>query len=264
VYEDEQIEIALLGGNVSESVVRVGNTVRKAVTASTPAVEALLEHLAEVGFESAPRTLGRDERGRHVLEFIPGTMADAYGRPPLTMAELRRVGRLIRDLHDAVAGFVPPVDAAWNVVIPSDGGELTDDGDVICHRDLAPWNLVFADDGRWVFIDWDGAGPGPRLWDLAYAAHGFVPLLPAGDPASDAPRLRAFADGYGLDERQRRAFPELIVGHTRGMYDLLRRGSETGEEPWAGLYAEGHGDHWGPAADYIEANLETWRRALLA
>jgi hypothetical protein len=40
---------------------------------------------------------------------------------------------------------------------------------------------------RWVFIDWDGAGPGSRLWDLAYAAHGFVPLAAGGDPAADAP-----------------------------------------------------------------------------
>ena len=47
------------------------------------------------------------------------------------------------------------------------------------------------------------------------------------------------------------------------MYELLRRGFETGEQPWARLYAEGHADHWGPAADYIEANLEVWRRALL-
>ena len=85
----------------------------------------------------------------------------------------------------------------------------------------------------------------------------------AGNPADDAPRLRAFADGYGLDDGQRRSLPELIVRHTRAMYELLRRGFETGEQPWARLYAEGHADHWGPAADYIEANLEVWRRALL-
>ena len=32
--------------------------------------------------------------------------------------------------------------------------------------------------------------------------------------------------------------------------------------PWARLHAEGHGEHWTAAADYIERNLPSWRRAL--
>lgn len=256
----DDLEIPLTGGNVSASVVRVGVTVRKPASASTAAVEALLKHLASAGFDGAPRALGRDERGRVVLEFVPGTMADAM--PPMTEQELRRVGRLIREYHDAVADFVPPANAAWNVLIPADREEL------ICHHDLAPWNLVrgVRDDGgeRWVFIDWDGAGPGSRLWDVAYAAHGFVPMAPDGDPVVDAPRLRSLVDGYDLDEQQRSALPELIARHTRGMYELLKRGSQTGEQPWARLWSEGHGEYWGAAASYIDKHLETWRKALLA
>ncbi|GAA1807720.1 phosphotransferase [Luedemannella flava] len=249
------LEIPLVGGNVADSVVRVGETVRKPATAATPAIEALLHHLADAGFAGAPRTLGRDERGRHILEYVPGAMADTL--PPMTPAELRRVGGLIRELHDAVASFRPPPGLTWGTLFEPDGD------DIICHNDLAPWNLVCSE-GRWVFIDWDGAGPGTRLWDLAYAAHGFVPLSPGGSPSVDAPRLRAFADGYGLDERQRRALPPLIVARTRAMYDLLHSSSLTGAQPWARLYAEGHGDHWGPAATYIERNLDTWTAALLA
>jgi Ser/Thr protein kinase RdoA (MazF antagonist) len=67
------------------------------------------------GFGGAPRALGRDERGRQVLEYVPGTLA--MEAPPLDSAGLCRVGRLIRDLHDASAGFEPPPGARWNVAI---------------------------------------------------------------------------------------------------------------------------------------------------
>lgn len=244
--DNEGVEEVLAGGNVAAAVVRVGDTVRKPVTQATPAVEALLDHLKD--FPGTPRHLGRDDRGRQVLEYIPGTIHDI----PADDRELHRVGRLIRDLHDALADFRPPANAVWDVVIPPDRADL------VCHHDLAPWNLVRAEN-RWVFIDWDGAGPGSRLWDLAYAAHGFVPMAPDGDPKQDGPRLRALTDGYGLDDHQRVELPALIVAHTRAMYDLLRTSTT---EPWARLHAEGHGDHWGPAADYIERHLDVWHAAL--
>ncbi|MDQ2814937.1 MAG: phosphotransferase [Actinomycetota bacterium] len=244
----------MAGGNVPGGVVRVGDTVRKPAGPWTPAVEALLGHLHAAGFGGAPRSFGRDVAGRQMLEYVPGPMA--HDLPPLDAAGLHRVGELVRSLHDACEGFEPPPGARWNVVIAPDRHDL------ICHHDLAPWNLVLGTD-RWVFIDWDGAGPGSRLWDLAYTVTGFVPMTSQGDPAADGLRVRALADGYGLSAAQRRQLPPLIAAHTRAMFELLRDSARTGEQPWARLFAEGHGDYWGPAADYIERHLDTWRRALL-
>jgi hypothetical protein len=90
-----------------------------------------------------------------------------------------------------------------------------------------------------------------------------VPLAAGGDPQADGERLRALVDGYGASEQQRLELPSLIEAHTRGMEQLLRASAVTGAQPWARLYAEGHADHWGPAADYIGAHLEQWRAALL-
>lgn len=249
-----EIEEPLRGGNVSSHVVRVGDTVRKPCSAATPAVEALLRHLRSVGFEGAPRPLGRDDQGRQVLEFVPGELAQS--RPAMDHDGLHRVGALIRGLHDAAASFVSPAGAQWDVVIRPDREDL------VCHHDLAPWNLV-RDGERWVFIDWDNAGPGSRLWDLAYAAPTFVGMAAGNQAETDAARLRSMVDGYGLDRADRLRLGPLMVAHIRAMYDLLLAGSRTGREPWARLFAAGHGDHWGPAADYIEANLVTWRRALV-
>jgi Ser/Thr protein kinase RdoA (MazF antagonist) len=253
---DVEAEEVLTGGNVAARVVRVGSTVRKPSLAHTAGVEAVLTHLAESQFEGAPHTLGRDEHGRHVLEYVPGALADTL--LPLSPDELHRLGRLIRELHDTMETFQPPSDATWHVVVPDPTG-----GDLICHNDLAPWNLV-RDDERWVFIDWDNAGPSTRLWDLGYAATGFVPFAPGGDVQVDGPRLRALADGYGLDLEQRLALPAHIAAHTRGMYELLVHGNRTGEQPWARLHAEGHADYWGPAAAYIEEHHDAWVMALVS
>jgi Ser/Thr protein kinase RdoA (MazF antagonist) len=249
-----EAEYPLTGGNVADGVVRIGDTVRKPAGPQTPAVDALLAHLHDSGFTGAPRPIGRDDQGRQVLEYLPGQLA--HDLPPLDSAGLHRVGALIRDLHDASEGFLPPPDAHWWVVIPPDRADL------ICHHDLAPWNLVLGAD-RWAFIDWDGAGPGSRVWDLAYACTGFVPFEPDGDPAADGPRLRTLADGYRLTRSQRADLPVLIGAHTRAMYHLLHDGAATGEQPWARLYAESHGDYWGPAAEYIDRHLGDWARALL-
>jgi aminoglycoside phosphotransferase len=249
-----EIEVPLSGGNVTAGVVRLGRTVRKPVTPATPAVQAVLGHLEEVGFTGAPRSLGLDDQGRQVLEHVEGPVA--HGLPPMALADLTRVGRLVRDLHDALASFRAPAGARWEVAIAPDRHEL------VCHHDLAPWNLVLGAD-RWVFIDWDGAGPGSRLWDLAYATQSFTPLHAGGDPDHDAPRLRALVDGYGADHAQRQQLLGLVEAHTRAMHDLLVDGARTRRQPWARLHAEGHAQHWGPAADYVADHFDVFTAALL-
>ena len=72
-------------------------------------MHALLAHLHAAGFRGAPRPLGIDERGREVLTFVPGTVPWADGFHLLDGdGELRQASRLIREFHDAAAGFTPP------------------------------------------------------------------------------------------------------------------------------------------------------------
>jgi aminoglycoside phosphotransferase (APT) family kinase protein len=76
----------------------------------------------------------------------------------------------LRAWHDATVDFAPP-DADWG--LPQSGPR-----EVICHNDFAPYNCIFSN-GRLVgAIDFDLCSPGARLWDLAYTAYRFVPLLP--------------------------------------------------------------------------------------
>jgi len=131
------------------------------------------------------------------------------------------------------------------------------------HHDLAPWNLVIGP--RWAFIDWDLAAPGTRLWDVAYAVHGFVPLSasPRWQRRDAGSRVRVFADAYGLDEPQRRELVSMLARRTRAMHEFLARQARAGAQPWAGMWDDGHGDAWQADADYIQANEAAWAAALL-
>ncbi|MEU8261864.1 phosphotransferase [Micromonospora sp. NPDC048999] len=242
-----------LVGNVTAGIVRVDDTVRRPTGPWTNAVDALLAHLHAVGFTGAPRPLGRDDRGRQILEYVPGELGDHTGT--YSLDELTSIGAFLADLHRATATFVPPPAAAWQQVIPPDGDEL------VCHHDVAPWNLVRSARG-WVLIDWDGAGPGTRLWELAYAAQSMAGMRPDRPLGESAERLRALVDGYGLATAQRPALAALLGRRARAMSDLLRRGARDEVQPWARIHAE-DGAYWRDTAALLEAHVQRWTAALM-
>ena len=246
--ENEQL---LTGGNASGSVVRVGSTIRKAWADSTPSVHDFMASVRNAGVD-VPAVLGRDDRGRQILEFVPGCLA--IDSDPLTRSELGRVGAMVRAIHDASATFVPADTAMWTTAIPAPGAEL------VCHNDLAPWNLIIGD--RWVFIDCDAAAPSTRLWDLAYAAQTFTLSNTGRDPHEAAQDLAAFVHGYGADQELRDALPTALVSRAAAMYDLLWSSHQSGREPWGSMYADGHGDHWRRATEYAERHRGIWVQAL--
>lgn len=249
--DDEQV---LTGGNATEEgVVRVGSTVRKLWTSSTPSVVEFLAAIRGAGVD-VPEVFDRDEQGRQVTEFVPGPLALDAG--PLTHAELHRVEAMARQIHDASETYVPAADARWTTAIPAPGAEL------ICHNDLAPWNLIIGD--RWVFIDWDAAAPSTRLWDLAYAAGAFT-LSDTGQPPREAARnLAAFIDGYDADKRLRERLPAALGRRAEAMHHLLETSHRSGREPWGSMYADGHGEHWRATSDYTTHVRVLWAETLLA
>jgi hypothetical protein len=216
-------------------VVRIGDTVRRRLYPWSDAVHSLLRHLEHVGFPYSPRFLGIDDEGREVLTFIEGTTGlDGYvegverGSDVWAMvasdAGLEHFARLLRAYHDAVADFVPAVDAEW-----STGHDVLQPGQILLHNDFAPWSVVWDDHGVPVgILDWDFAAPGPAIDDVAYALGSSVPCCSDEDAMRwrrfDAPpdrraRIERFASAYGLAStdglvdamlRRQRAF---AVGH---------------------------------------------------
>ncbi len=182
----------LTGGNVGGAE-RIGRTVRRATGPWTESVHDLLRHLHDRGLVEAPDVFGYDERGREVLTFLPGRVPDVDGEV-LDDATLVDAIGWVRRFHDLVADY--RVDGAWrNVHRPMAPDEL------ICHHDVAPYNMALSSSGygeRVVGVfDWDMAGPGRPIDDLAFAAWNCVPLFRDVGAQRSADRLRAMAAAYG-------------------------------------------------------------------
>ncbi|MGV9598437.1 phosphotransferase enzyme family protein [Streptosporangium sandarakinum] len=263
VTSPQRDEEELTGGGVNH-VVRTGATVRRPTGRWTPAVHALLDHLAAIGFTGAPASHGFDSEGREILDFLPGQVPDhplpEYARSDST---LRAVGALLRDYHDATVGFAAPADADW-YFSPRSPAE------VICHGDIAPYNCVFRDGHPVAFIDFDTAHPGPRVWDVAYAAYRFVPLA---DPHREdgippvkeqARRLRLFADAYRLGDTDRDALTDTARARLDHLVGHMHDQADAGNEAFAAHIARGDDLLYRADAEHIARHQAVFRNALTA
>lgn len=238
-------EILLSGGNVTP-VVRIGDTVHRMMNAWSPAVHDLLRYLELQGFTGAPRFLGIDAQGREVLTFIPGEMGDYPLKSYIWSDEvLVEVARLLRRFHDITASYAAPEGANWQFTFPE-----VHRHEVICHNDVAPYNMVFASGKPVALIDFDTAGPGPRIWDVAYAAYRFVPISYATDmqaqglakPALQARRLRLFCETYGsmLPEQ----VLEIVEDRVQSLCATLIERAGAGDYAYQRMIDEGHLAHY--------------------
>jgi hypothetical protein len=250
--EADRAEIPLGGGDVTEGVVRVGDTVRRPVGPHSPLVHALLTHLESVGFEGAPRFLGIDGSGREVLSYIDGEVA---GRPrPLWIADetrLASVGRLVRAYDDAAASFTPPPDALVDTAPAEPAGIPPAPAyppELIGHVDITPENVVFRHGQAYALIDFDLAKPATRADEMFNAMLWWAPLSDPRDVDPllrdvDVPRRsRILADEYGLSGTDRERIMEVAMLRTRRAWYLMKQRAETQGGGWQRMWDEGVGD----------------------
>ncbi len=196
---DEEV---LRGGVANAGAVRrVGSVVVRPANEHSATIHALLRHVRHAGFAGVPEPISLDTGGEERLVFIPGDVPfPPFPKWSQTDEILASTVNLLRRFHDATVGFVAPEDATW-----SDEMADPDGGDVICHNDVCPENVVFRSGEAVALLDFDFAAPGDRLFDLARLALMTVPLDDPDDAARTGRigldpfvRLRVAADAYGL------------------------------------------------------------------
>lgn len=200
--------VEVLQGGVANAgaVVRIGDHVERPSNPHSDTIHRFLRHVRNAGFGGASEPVSIDGDRERVV-FVPGDVpVPPYPGWSQSDDALVSVARLLRDLHDASAGFDTSA-TTWSNEMRD---ERLGDEPVICHNDVCPENIVFRDGEAVALLDFDYAAPGRRVFDLTAMARMCVPIdddvnapklgwTPADRPA----RLRLVADAYGLDAAQR-------------------------------------------------------------
>ncbi len=258
----------LAGGNLTQ-VTRSGETILRTTGFWSPSVHRLLQHVRAEGFTQAPIFWGHHEDGREILSFVPGSCPEDY--PFMTTVEQYRhvitsIARLLRQYHDATASFVVQPQDRWLLRYPG-----TLDAEVICHNDIAPYNVTFVDGHPYGLIDFDTACPAPRIWDIAYALYRFVPLSAATfDPKRQTYRhyvreqeaplrqelVERFFAAYGC-QRPVDVF-DIVIQRLQNLLQFMSQEAAAGNVVFQQLQAAGHAQLYHRDIAFIRENQQDW------
>lgn len=245
-----------LGGGYVNTVVRVGNTVRRQVREPRAFVRQLLGVLEDARWAGAPRFLGVDEQGREILSWVEGHVPwSGVDEPPSVYDEgsVARVAQLARELHDLTAE-----------------SPLAEGAEVVCHNDLSLKNTVYrqtVENGivTWrpvAFVDWDLAAPGLRLHDVAHIAWQWAANT-TSTPDTAARLVRVAADAYGLDGAARAELVDTILWWQDRCWRGIQAGIESGAESVRRLAEAGAAEAVRADYDWTLRNRHTLHAALV-
>jgi 8-oxo-dGTP pyrophosphatase MutT (NUDIX family) len=242
-----------LPGGQTGGAVRIGGTVRRPTGAWTPAVHDLLAFLDRAGLDAVPGVLGTDVRGREIVTYLPGEVS-ADG--PVSDARLAALAAWTRRYHDIVAEYRPAPTMTWRSGAPSTPWPA---GQIICHNDLAPYNVAYRGEAVSGVFDWDMAGPGRPLEDLAFCAWNAVPFTRTIDPVDAARRLRVLASGYGAEPE---AILAAVAPRVGSAIVRIRAGQQRGDPGLLALARAGEPDRTAARLASFETTVASIERAL--
>lgn len=262
-------EEVLKGGNVNH-IVRKADTVLRPTGYWSSSVHKLLKHLENQGFEGAPRFLGMDESDREILTFISGEVpGDDYPElKPYMWSDETLVGlaRLLRAYHNATVGVNLTSEDKWQLSYVDER-----EHEVICHNDAALYNVVFQEGKPVALIDFDMAGPGPRMWDIAYSLYTTVPLASFAPDYSSGATVLYQSDLHGEERRRRihlffaaygtpipNELKQWIIKRLTTLCDTLRNGAADGNPAFLKMVDEGHLAHYESEIQFVIDRFDEW------
>lgn len=245
-----------LQDNEKRPIVKIGNEVHRPTYWWTESVHDLLNHLASVKFDKAPKVLGFDDEGREVVSYIDGQSGRDGWFKIHSDEGLANFARLLREFHNAVASFQPKADSKWAF---SNGTPKP--GEIMCHGDFGPWNIVWDGNTPIGIVDWDLVLPAKPQFDILYALEYSAPFrddeAALRDHHFDYPpdrkhRIEVFLEAYGPIKLGDIVTGVAEVQRQTGRHEKIL--ADKGLQPQVDWVAEGDLDKVEERAKWTETN----------
>lgn len=152
-----------------------------------------LHWLESEGLGGIPHVSGLDEDGREIVSYVEGRGVPVDDEVVLDEVLVEAVTWL-REFHD-IADDYAPGPRIWR-----QSGDVPVDlepGQIICHNDPGAYNWIIQSGHFVAMIDWDLAGPGDPIDDLAFLCWTGIPLYRPIQDAEVIRRLDLVVDTYG-------------------------------------------------------------------
>jgi aminoglycoside phosphotransferase (APT) family kinase protein len=131
---------------------------------------------------------------------------------------------------------------------------------VICHHDTGAYNWIVRDGHFNGMIDWDQAGPGRPIDDLAFLCWSGIPLFRLVPVADAARRLRVAAEAYGRWDAQ--AVIDAVAARMTTACERIEAGIRRGDPGMLTLREVGEPERTRSRVDAFTARIPALREAL--
>ncbi|SHI16244.1 aminoglycoside phosphotransferase family protein [Clostridium intestinale] len=247
-----------------------GNNIYRNLKPYSKTIHKLLRHLENKKINFVPRFLGIDyEKNQEILTFMEGNIVENY--PDIDaleykMKNIKLIANMLKEYHDATVDFHYGEEDEW--FLEYKGGL---DKEVICHNDIASYNITFSNNAPVGIIDFDTACPAPRIWDIAYAVYRFVPLskkvyVPYKNDYRDYKRacdseerkvlIKKFADSYG--DYEVKDILENVILRLESLVELFNSECQKGNMEFIKMKNEGHQEFYIEEIKFIKQNMNDW------
>lgn len=182
-------------GRSHKNVFKKGDFLYKEKDEKSSEIVTLLRKLEKSEFTKFGRLIKEDQKFL-IFEYIEGFVPDNIGRT--TNNQLYEATKILKEYHDVVANFY-------------DYKEI-----LMCHGDLTPNNMVFAEGKPIAIIDWNSIYIGHRYEDLAYM---IMTWLDIADPyrtfKDSIQTINKVIEEYGATSYFRQNFMDIMINRAK-------------------------------------------------